>query len=199
MFTGIVEAIGIVKSCIEEDGNLRIRIQSEISHALKIDQSVSHNGICLTVVELKENWHEVIAIKETINRTDIVKWTDGSKINLERCMLANSRFDGHIVQGHVDCVAKCISVIDQGGSKEFLFEYDSFSSFTVEKGSIAINGVSLTVVKSLENSFSVCLIPFSLENTNFNQIEKGVLVNLEFDIIGKYIQKLMNKTQGSKK
>jgi riboflavin synthase len=161
---------------------------------LKIDQSVAHNGTCLTVVSIQDNLYTVTAILETLNKTNLGSWKVGTKVNLERCMQMNGRLDGHIVQGHVDTVAKCIAVEDQNGSWKYTFEYLA-EQVTVEKGSITINGVSLTVVDSMAKSFSVCIIPFTYEHTNFHQLQVNDLVNLEFDIIGKYVAKLMLQNQ----
>lgn len=190
MFTGIIEGIGIVKNIQKEGENIHFTIEGPFTNELKIDQSVAHNGCCLTVVEINDPEYVVTAIQETLNKTSLSEWTIGTKVNLERCMVMNGRLDGHIVQGHVDTTAKCTAIEDQDGSWKFTFEYAS-DDVTVEKGSITINGTSLTVVDSKENSFSVCIIPFTLEHTNFHTIEIGTSVNLEFDIIGKYVAKMM--------
>jgi riboflavin synthase len=192
MFTGIVETTGVVTGIAREGENIHFTIRSPFSNELKIDQSVAHNGCCLTVVELKEDQHVVTAIQETLDKTNLNDWKEGSIVNLERCMQMNGRLDGHIVQGHVDTVAKCISVEDQDGSWKFSFRYDS-EDVTVEKGSITVNGTSLTVVDSKENEFSVCIIPYTYEHTSFREISVGDSVNLEFDIIGKYVAKLLGK------
>jgi len=192
MFTGIIETLGTVKNLKKEGGNLRLTIESNISHELKIDQSVSHNGICLTVVEIKENQHEVVAIEETLNKTNLGSIQIGNKVNLERCMLVGSRFDGHIVQGHVDEKAICTQVETLDGSWTYTFSYSPNSkNMTVEKGSICINGTSLTVINSEDHTFSVAIIPYTYEHTNFHQIKAGDSVNLEFDILGKYIAKIL--------
>lgn len=191
MFTGIIERIGIVKDLVKDQQNLHIKIQSDITNELKIDQSVAHNGICLTVVELNDDVHTVTAIHETIQKTNLNELKIGDRVNLERCMIMNGRLDGHIVQGHVDTTAKCISKIEQGGSWLFTFEHATNKEFiTVEKGSICVNGISLTVVDSKINQFSVAIIPYTYEHTNLSNIEVGNHVNLEFDILGKYVAKL---------
>jgi riboflavin synthase len=193
MFTGIIEATGLVTVREKEQGNIHFTVRSGISSSLKIDQSVSHNGVCLTVVNVKGDEHTVTAIEETLNKSNLGSWEKGSLVNLERCMPANGRFDGHIVQGHVDQTGVCIMKKETGGSWLFTFEYDSSTNnLTVEKGSICVNGVSLTVVDSKSNSFSVAIIPYTFDNTNFHKLLKDDLVNLEFDIIGKYISKILN-------
>jgi riboflavin synthase len=192
MFTGIIEEIGIVSAIQKEEGNIHFTIESQLSAALKIDQSVAHNGCCLTVVELTEGKHTVTAIHETLAKTNLSDWKVGSKINLERCMSLNGRLDGHIVQGHVDGLARCVSIKDEAGSWRYRFEYDA-DFVTVEKGSITVNGASLTVVDSEEGAFSVCIIPFTYEHTNFHSLKVGDEVNLEFDIIGKYVARLLQR------
>lgn len=191
MFTGIIEQLGVVKNIQKENENIHFTIEAPFTSELKVDQSVAHNGTCLTVVSINGNEYVVTAIQETLNKTNLGDWKIGSKINLERCMVMNGRLDGHIVQGHVDLTGKCVSIEDQSGSWKFTFQYEG-SHPTVEKGSITINGVSLTVVDSKENHFSVCIIPYTFEHTNFHQIEVGDKINLEFDIIGKYVAKLLN-------
>ncbi|HEX5168991.1 MAG TPA: riboflavin synthase [Cyclobacteriaceae bacterium] len=192
MFTGIVESIGVALSISEERGNKRFRVASAISRELKVDQSVSHNGVCLTVVEANESYHEVIAIQETLDRSNLGALNKGDELNLERCMLANGRFDGHIVQGHVDQTAFVTRIQEQNGSWLFDFEYDpGQENITVEKGSICVNGVSLTCFNSKNNGFRVAIIPYTFDNTNFHFLKLGDLVNLEFDIVGKYIKKLL--------
>lgn len=192
MFTGIIETMGEVLSIAHEHSNFHFRIKSSISHELKVDQSVSHNGVCLTVVAVEGDIHKVTAIKETLDKTDLGTWLVGTPVNLERCMPANGRFDGHIVQGHVDCTATCVSVQDEGGSWRYTFSYD-IDAVTVEKGSITVNGTSLTVVDSKDKSFSVAIIPYTYENTVFKFLKPGDAVNLEFDIIGKYVARLLGK------
>jgi len=194
MFTGIIETVGTVTSINGQGSNTHFRIESEISRELKIDQSVSHNGVCLTVVNLTNNGHEVVAVKETLLKSNLGAIRAGDKINLERCMLNNGRFDGHIVQGHVDQMGTLKSIKDEGGSWLFEFEYDpSSGNITVEKGSIAVNGVSLTCFNCTEKNFTIAVIPFTYEHTNFNLLRKGDTVNLEFDIIGKYVKRLINR------
>ena len=190
MFTGIIEQVGELKNKEQEGGNVHFTIESNFTHELKIDQSVAHNGCCLTVVSIMDNQYRVTAIQETLDKTNLNSWEIGSKINLERCLPFNGRLDGHIVQGHVDTVGVCTAIEDQNGSWKFRFTYES-SDLTVEKGSIAVNGTSLTVVDSVKNSFSVCIIPYTYEFTNFHSLKVGDQVNLEFDIIGKYVAKWM--------
>ena len=194
MFTGIIETLAIVEG-IEKDGtNVHFTFSSPIATELKVDQSVAHNGVCLTVVKINGNKYSVTAINETLQRTNLGTLKVGDKVNIERCTPANGRFDGHIVQGHVDTTATCISANNMNGSWEFVFEYENNPKhITVEKGSITINGVSLTVVDSKPNMFSVHIIPYTFEHTNFKNIERGSKVNLEFDIVGKYIAKMLGK------
>jgi riboflavin synthase len=192
MFTGIIEQLGIVKSIRKEDNNIHFTIEAPFTNELKIDQSVAHNGCCLTVVEIDQQHYVVTAIQETLDKSNLKDWTIGTKVNLERCMQMNGRLDGHIVQGHVDSIATCVNIEDQSGSWKYTFEYTT-DQVTVEKGSITINGTSLTVVDSLPKSFSVCIIPYTYEHTNFHQLKVGDSVNLEFDIIGKYVSKLLGK------
>ena len=191
MFTGIIETVGEINQLAQEGENLHIEIKSPLAQELKIDQSVSHNGVCLTVVEVKEASYVVTAIQETLDKTNLKKLTKGSLVNLERAMKLGDRLDGHLVQGHVDGTAICKKVEDSNGSWVFTFEYDNSEFSTVEKGSITVNGVSLTVVDSKNGAFSVAIIPYTFENTNFNKIEQGTVVNLEFDIIGKYVKSIM--------
>ena len=190
MFTGIIEQIGRITNVKQEDNNVHFTVSAEMTPELKIDQSVAHNGCCLTVVEINGNEYVVTAIHETLEKTNLSDWKVGSIVNLERCMIMNGRLDGHIVQGHVDTTATCTAVEDQKGSWKYTFEYSS-DFVTVEKGSICINGVSLTVVDSTDKGFSVCIIPYTYEHTNFHTLEVGSKVNLEFDILGKYVAKLM--------
>ena len=192
MFTGIIEGLGIVKTIEKEGENIHFTIDADFTDELKIDQSVAHNGCCLTVVEINNREYVVTAILETLEKTNLGQWGVGTKVNLERCMIMNGRLDGHIVQGHVDTTATCTNIEDQDGSYKFSFEYDS-SDVTVEKGSVTVNGTSLTVVDSKDKGFSVCIIPFTFEHTNFHQLKIGDQINLEFDIIGKYVAKLFNK------
>lgn len=192
MFTGIIETLGKIENIEQEKSNIHFYVSSAISNELKIDQSVSHNGVCLTVVGLNNDLHKVTAIDETLQKTNLAQLKVGDLINLERCTLAGGRFDGHIVQGHVDQTARCIQKKDENGSFIFTFQYDvSKQNITVEKGSITVNGISLTVVDSKDDQFSVAIIPYTLEHTNLQQVEVGSTVNLEFDIIGKYVTKIM--------
>ena len=192
MFTGIIESSGKITSLHQDQGNLNIWVSSPISHELKIDQSVSHNGVCLTVVEIKDGMHRVTAIEETLRKTNIGALREGSIVNLERCMPANGRFDGHIVQGHVDQTGECISMKDESGSWLYEFRYKpSTQNIIVEKGSICINGISLTAFDAVDDRFKVAIIPYTYEHTNINAVKPGNLVNLEFDIVGKYVARLM--------
>lgn len=196
MFTGIIEALGTVQRVEKELTNVHFHIQSPISSELKIDQSVSHNGVCLTIVSVEGDTHVVTAIDETLQKTNLGTWQEGSIVNLERCTPANGRFDGHIVQGHVDQIATCIGKEDQQGSWIFTFQYDpTMGNITVEKGSITVNGISLTVVNSKVDSFSVAIIPYTIAHTNLKEVQIGSTVNLEFDIVGKYIAKLLATRQ----
>lgn len=191
MFTGIIESTATVVHIRPEGSNLHFTFSSPISHELKIDQSVAHNGVCLTVIGLENDTHTVTAIAETLDKTNLGNLRAGEKVNLERCMPANGRFDGHIVQGHVDQTAVCTGKKELDGSWVFSFRYEGSQNITVEKGSITINGVSLTVVDAGENTFSVAIIPYTYTHTNFHTIAAGSTVNLEFDIIGKYIARMM--------
>ncbi len=193
MFTGIIESIGEVVHVAEEGSNKHFEIASHIASELKIDQSVCHNGVCLTVTEITGHTYQVTAIRETLDKTNLNDLVPGSKVNLERCMPANGRFDGHIVQGHVDQTGTCRKVTGQDGSWLFDFTYESTADeyMTVEKGSITINGVSLTCFNSSDTGFTVAIIPYTYEHTNFHQLREGSQVNLEFDILGKYISKIM--------
>lgn len=194
MFSGIIEGLGEVVTIQKEKSNLHITVKSAFTNELKVDQSVAHNGVCLTVVDIKNDCYTVTAIDETIQKTTIGLLNSGDKINLERCLKVGDRLDGHIVQGHVDQRAVCTQMEETNGSWTFTFEYDATKgNVTVEKGSVCINGVSLTVVNSKDNSFSVCIIPYTFENTNFKSIQLGSIVNIEFDIVGKYIAKMLPK------
>lgn len=191
MFTGIIEDLGSVRQLEYEGDNLSIMVESQLTKELKIDQSVSHNGVCLTVVHINESVYTVTAIKETLLKTNLSTLKKGDKINLERGMRLGDRLDGHLVQGHIDQIGICTKKEYANGSWYFSFEYDKTKkNITIEKGSITINGVSLTVVNSGINTFQVAIIPYTYEHTNFNEIEKGTIVNLEFDLIGKYLQKI---------
>lgn len=195
MFSGIVEEMATVVRIEQELENLHFTLTCSFVNELKIDQSVAHNGVCLTVVRIKDNTYTVTAMKETLERSNLGKWQVGDKVNVERSMMMNGRLDGHIVQGHVDQTAICQSVEDAAGSWIYTFCYQSTPDmlqrgyFTVDKGSVTVNGVSLTVCNPTENSFQVCIIPYTHDNTNFCHIEKGSVVNLEFDIIGKYVSR----------
>ena len=192
MFTGIVEDIGIVQKIEKENENVHFTLSCSFTNELKIDQSVAHNGCCLTVVHIDGDQYTVTAIQETMVKTNLGDWKEGTKVNLERCMTLGGRLDGHIVQGHVDATATCVEVEDQGGSWKYTFEY-SGDDVTVEKGSVTVNGTSLTVVDSEDTRFSVCIIPFTYEHTNFHTLQVGDRINLEFDILGKYVSKLLQK------
>ena len=192
MFTGIIESLGVL-SAIEKDGtNLNFTLESELSSSLKVDQSLAHDGVCLTVVRVEGKRHTVTAVEETLMRSNLGQWKPGGLVNLERAMAANGRLDGHIVQGHVDATGRCTRVEKLDGSWYFEFEYDPDPErLLVDKGSICINGVSLTVVSPAENRFKVAIIPYTFEHTNFGQLRPGDLVNLEFDILGKYIARYL--------
>lgn len=192
MFTGIVERLATIKQIEQEGENIHLYIETDLAAELKIDQSVAHNGICLTVVSIRENTYKVTAIKETIDKTTIGNWHTSDLVNIERGMKMTDRLDGHIVQGHIDQTATCIAVDDANGSLYFTFEYDaSLQNITIEKGSITIDGTSLTVVDSEKNRFRVAIIPYTLEHTLFKYYEVGTKVNIEFDVIGKYVRRLL--------
>ena len=191
MFTGIIETLGIIKDLKKEGENLHITINSSITNELKIDQSVAHNGVCLTVVAIENDNYTVTAIKETIDKTNLGEWKLDDVVNLERAMKLGDRLDGHIVQGHVDQTGICKAIEEANGSWYFTFEYNKdLNNLTIEKGSITVNGVSLTVVNSKTNEFSVAIIPYTYEHTNFKNFKVGTKINLEFDVIGKYVSKL---------
>jgi riboflavin synthase len=192
MFTGIIECIATVEKIEKDKGNLNISLKSSITKDLKVDQSLCHNGVCLTVVKLNDDTYTVTVIAESLKKTNLGELKPGDIVNLERSMSVNSRFDGHVVQGHVDEVAVCSESFETNGSWKYVFKH-SEQNITVEKGSITINGVSLTVVNSTSSSFSVAIIPYTYKNTNFKKIVEGSKVNLEFDILGKYISKLIKK------
>lgn len=194
MFTGIIEEVGRITSLKKENSNLHITVKSNITNELKIDQSVSHNGVCLTVVDIEKDTYTVTAIEETLIKTNLNSLKIDDKINLERGMKLGDRLDGHLVQGHIDQTAKCIDIKESNGSWLYTFEYDPIlGNVTIEKGSITVNGVSLTVVNSRKDKFSVAIIPYTFKNTNFSEFKIGTKVNLEFDVIGKYIKKLTVK------
>lgn len=191
MFTGIIETLGTIQELKKEKDNIHITIDAAITTELKIDQSVAHNGICLTVVAIKDNSYTVTAIDETIKKTNLGEWKEGDLVNLERAMKLGDRLDGHIVQGHVDQTGTCIAIQETNGSWLYTFEYDDkLNNITIEKGSITVNGVSLTVVNSQKNQFSVAIIPYTHEHTNFKDFKAGSKINLEFDVIGKYVSRL---------
>lgn len=195
MFTGIIETLGTVQLLESEQKNLHITLKSSFTNELKIDQSVAHNGVCLTVVAINDDCYTVTAIAETIEKTNVSQWKINDSINLERAMKLGDRLDGHLVQGHVDQTASCIVIEETNGSWAYTFEYDSKkSNITIEKGSITVNGVSLTVVNSKRNQFSVAIIPYTFEHTNFKDFRIGTIVNLEFDVIGKYVSRLYNNS-----
>lgn len=193
MFTGIIETTGVIHA-IETDGsNVHFFVRSSLGPNLQIDQSLAHNGVCLTVVGLEGDVHKVTAVDETLKKSSLGKLVPGSVVNLERSMMSNGRFDGHIVQGHVDQVAKCTSIEDQGGSWIFTFTYEAGKNVLVEKGSVCVDGISLTCFDVTATSFKVAIIPYTFENTNFGNLAEGDSVNLEFDVIGKYVQRLMEQ------
>ena len=197
MFTGIIEQTGIIHTINRNGTNLVCWVRSSISAALKVDQSLSHNGVCLTVEEINGDMHRVTAIEETLQKTNLGQWKPGSIVNLERCMPMNGRLDGHIVQGHVDTLATCNAVIEKNGSWEYSFQLDpDFASLIIEKGSISLNGISLTIFNVTNNGFTVAIIPYTYMHTNMQQLKKGDTVNIEFDIIGKYVNRI-NQLQKS--
>ena len=190
MFTGIIENLAKIISIKKSKSNLDITLSSSLTSEFKIDQSISHNGICLTVISIDGNNYTVTAIEETINKTTINSWKKGDFVNLERAMKLGDRLDGHMIQGHIDQIGTCVDVTTKDGSWEYAIQYEKSENLTVEKGSIAVNGVSLTVIDSKTNSFKVAIIPYTYENTNFKTLRKGDLINLEFDILGKYLYKM---------
>lgn len=191
MFTGIIESLGEIKSLKKEGTNIRVEIQSAILDEIKVDQSIAHNGICLTVEKINPASYEVVAVKETIDKTNLDEWASGGKVNLERCMQMNARLDGHIVQGHVDETAVVRSIKTEEGSWVYSFVLKNPSKLIVEKGSICINGTSLTAFNVTDSSFAVTIIPYTYDHTIFHQLKEGDLVNIEFDIVGKYIQRMV--------
>lgn len=192
MFTGIIETTGIIKDIKSSGSNKIFWIASSLHTELKIDQSLSHSGVCLTIEEIKDDMHRVTAIEETLTKTNLNKWQPGNIINLERCMLLNGRLDGHIVQGHVDCIAECINIKANAGSWEYTFVFPvEFNSLIIEKGSITIDGISLTPFKVNNNNFSVAIIPYTYEHTNMKILQKGDFTNIEFDVIGKYVERII--------
>jgi riboflavin synthase len=194
MFTGIIESLGKVQSIETNGANKTFWIQSPVSAELKIDQSISHNGVCLTVEEIKDNLHRVTAIEETLEKTNLNTWQPGDLVNLERCLIMNGRLDGHIVQGHVDATATCLERRELDGSWEFTFEFPKkFSHLVIEKGSISLNGTSLTIFNVKKSKFDIAVIPYTFEHTNISSVIPGSKVNLEFDMIGKYVARLVNQ------
>jgi len=193
MFTGIIEALGTIQTVSIDRTNRIFWIKSGISSQLKIDESISHNGVCLTIEDIKDDIHRITAIRETLEKTNLQNWKEGDIINLERSMQMNGRIDGHIVQGHIDGTGKCISKKDLGGSVEYIFSFDEDKAvLIIEKGSICINGVSLTAFNVTKNTFTVAIIPYTFEHTNFKNIKEGDIVNLEFDMLGKYVARMVN-------
>lgn len=195
MFTGIIETTGKISHIVSEGSNIHFTLSTPITAELKVDQSVAHNGVCLTVVSIKDDQYTVTAIDETLTKTNLGQWQVNDKVNIERCMPAHGRFDGHIVQGHVDTTAVCTQIKDANGSWLFTFELpaEANTNLIVDKGSICINGISLTVVSTIANTFSVAIIPYTYEFTNMHQLKVGSMVNIEFDILGKYIAKMMER------
>ena len=194
MFTGIIENMSEVVEVKQNKNNLDVIFKSDLISELKIDQSISHNGVCLTIADIYDNTYLVNIIKETLDKSNLGLLKKGDQVNIERSMILNTRIDGHIVQGHVDQTAVCSNIIEKGGSYEMTFEYEDSENVTVEKGSICINGISLTVFNSKENNFSVAIIPYTWDNTNLKNVKIGDTVNLEFDILGKYIAKILSKS-----
>lgn len=202
MFTGIVELTGKIVKIEKEQGNVHFTVETSIADELKVDQSMAHDGVCLTIVNVdhENKTYVVTAVQETLDKTNLGTWHVGYEVNLERSMAMNSRFDGHIVQGHVDQTAVCTKFVEDDGSWRFFFEYDpAMNNFTVSKGSVSVNGVSLTVVDPTKNSFSVAIIPYTYDVTNFHNFKEGTVVNLEFDILGKYVQRLLEEYMNSGK
>lgn len=192
MFTGIIEYKGTIKEINSNGGNKIFWIASPIYEELSVDQSLSHNGVCLTVEEIKNGMHRVTAIEETLRKTNLHVWEEGTIINLERCMQANGRFDGHIVQGHVDCTAECVEIVQKEGSWEYKFSFDKqYNKLIIEKGSVTVNGISLTCFNVSDDSFTVAIIPYTYNNTNLNGLNKNELVNIEWDLVGKYVTRMM--------
>ena len=194
MFTGIIETTGTISDISSAGSNKTFRISSSLAHQLRIDQSLSHDGVCLTVESISGDQYQVTAIAETLSKSNLPQWRPGDRVNLERCLLLNGRLDGHMVQGHVDATAVCLERRNEKGSWTFRFEFpDNFRNLIIEKGSVAVNGVSLTCFDASENAFSVAIIPYTFEHTNFHVIFPGSLVNIEFDLIGKYVERVLNQ------
>ncbi len=193
MFTGIIEKTGIIKEIISNGTNTSFWVESALAPELKVDQSLSHNGVCLTVEEIKNGKHRVTAIEETILKTNISNWKNESIINLERCMQLNGRLDGHIVQGHVDCTAECINLVEKEGSWEFTFAFnEKFAALIIEKGSVTVNGISLTCFNVANDCFTVAIIPYTFEHTNMSLLKKDDIVNIEWDMVGKYVNRIQS-------
>ncbi len=194
MFTGIIETTGIITDISSNGSNKTFKVSSSLANELKVDQSLSHNGVCLTVEAVEGDVHQVTAIEETLAKTNLGQWKKGSIVNLERCMQMNGRLDGHIVQGHVDCAALCTAVIEKAGSYEYTFEFDKkFSSLIIEKGSVSVNGISLTCFNITESSFTTAIIPYTYEHTNIKSVKINTPVNIEFDMLGKYVERILKK------
>lgn len=188
MFTGIIEALGTIRDTQQEGSNIHYWVESPLSHELKVDQSLAHDGVCLTIDVLNAPMHRVTAVRETLEKTNLVTWQIGQTVNLERAMILGARLDGHLVQGHVDSTGTCLEIIEQGGSWKYTFEFEQkFSRLIIEKGSICVNGISLTAFDVTNSTFSVAIIPYTYNHTNINQLQKNSKVNLEFDIVGKYV------------
>jgi riboflavin synthase len=194
MFTGIIESLGKIRSIDTNGTNKTFWVESSLTAELKVDQSLSHNGVCLTVEEVKDNLHRVTAIEETLEKTNLGTWQPGDLVNLERCMVMNGRLDGHIVQGHVDATAACLQRTDKDGSWQYRFEFPKkFSHLVIEKGSISLNGISLTIFNVKKSKFDIAVIPYTYEHTNIQSVVPGSLVNIEFDLIGKYVTRFLHK------
>ena len=198
MFTGIIESLGTVTDIIKTGTNKSFRIKSPLSDSFTIDQSISHNGVCLTVESVKNGEHQVTAIAETLSKTNLGNWKTGDLINIERCLQLHARIDGHLVQGHIDTTATCVHIKEMNGSKEFTFQFDpSFAGLVIEKGSISLNGISLTIFNVTQNSFTVAIIPYTLEHTNLQQLKLSDTVNIEFDMMGKYVARMLELKEKS--
>lgn len=192
MFTGIIEKTGVIEEVLSNGTNRTFLVSSPLYNELKVDQSLSHDGVCLTIETLKDGLHQVTAIAETLLKTNLGTWQKGSIVNLERCMQLNGRLDGHFVQGHVDTTAKCLDIVNQNGSREYRFEFDkSFSSLIIEKGSVTVNGISLTCFNVTGDQFTVAIVPYTYQHTNINRIKTGDTVNIEWDMVGKYVNRLI--------
>lgn len=193
MFTGIIESTGLIKDITASGTNKSFWVASSLANELKVDQSISHNGVCLTVEEIKDGMHRVTAIEETLQKTNLGNWKNGDSVNLERCMQLNGRLDGHIVQGHVDCTAVCTEVISKDGSREYSFSFPGeFAAFIIEKGSVTVNGISLTCFNVTGEQFTVAIIPYTFEHTNMSNLKQGDKVNIEWDVVGKYVSRILS-------